>query len=41
MAEKTFIKDMWDTIRQGDLERVVDLIGADRERLHMTTVFGT
>ncbi|MBD1922957.1 ankyrin repeat domain-containing protein [Microcoleus sp. FACHB-831] len=41
MAEKTFLKDMWDTIRQGDLERVVALIDADRERLHMTTVFGT
>lgn len=41
MAEKTFVKDMWDTIRQGDLERVVALIDADRERLHMTTVFGT
>jgi ankyrin repeat protein len=41
MAEKTFVKDMWDTIRQGDLNRVVALIEADRERLHMTTVFGT
>ena len=41
MAEKTFVKDMWDTIRQGDLEPVVALIEADRERLHMTTVFGT
>lgn len=41
MAEKTFIKEMWDTIRQGDLDRVMALIEADRERLHMTTVFGT
>lgn len=41
MAEKTFFKDMLDTIRQGDLERVMTLIEEDRERLHMTTVFGT
>jgi ankyrin repeat protein len=41
MAEKTFVKDMLDTISQGNLERVVALIDADRERLHMTTVFGT
>jgi hypothetical protein len=40
MAGETFVKDMWDTIRQGDLNRVVALIEADRERLHMTTVFG-
>ena len=38
MAGETFVKDMWDTIRQGDLNRVVALIEADRERLHMTTV---
>lgn len=41
MVEKTFVKDMWDTIRQGDLVQIVALIDADRERLHMTTVFGT
>jgi uncharacterized protein len=41
MTEKTFVKDMWDTIRQGDLDRVVNLIETDRDHLHLTTVFGT
>jgi uncharacterized protein len=41
MAEKTFLKDMLDTIRQEDLDRVVALIEEDKERLHMMTVFGT
>jgi ankyrin repeat protein len=41
MTKKTFVKEMLDTIRQGDLERVASLLDANRERLHEMTVFGT
>jgi uncharacterized protein len=41
MTEKTLVKDLWDTIRQEDLERFMFLMEEDRSRLHMVTVFGT
>jgi uncharacterized protein len=42
MTEKTLIKDIADTIRQGDIERFKLLIEEDRSRLNIiVSVFGT
>jgi uncharacterized protein len=41
MAEKTFLKDMLDAIRQEDIDKIDNLIEKDKECLYLMTIFGT